>query len=281
MADDTDGHLAYLPGDVINERYEILSTLGEGTFGKVARVRDLETNTHVALKIIKNIHKYREAAKLEINVLKKLNAKDPQGKHLCVRMYDSFNYFGHMCLTFEVLGESVFDFLKSNSYVPYPLEQVRHIAYQLCHAVRFMHDNKLTHTDLKPENVLFVTNDWFIDSVAMPSSTTSGNVSKKSVRRMRDTRVKLIDFGSATFEWEHHSSIVSTRHYRAPEVILELGWSYPCDVWSIGCIVFELYHVSPSLSFAASWIRTLYHNHSLSHKKMRYQRLFERNRIAT
>lgn len=131
VADDTDGHLAYLPGDVLVDRYEILSTLGEGTFGKVARVRDLETNASVALKIIKNIHKYREAAKLEINVLRKLNAKDPQGKHLCVRMFDSFNYYGHMCLTFEVLGESVFDFLKSNSYVPYPLEQVRHIAYQV------------------------------------------------------------------------------------------------------------------------------------------------------
>ena len=61
---------------------------------------------------------------------------------------------------------------------------------------------------------------------------------------MRDTRVKLIDFGSATFDWEHHSSVVSTRHYRAPEVILELGWSHPCDVWSIGCIIFELYNVS-------------------------------------
>lgn len=34
---------------------------------------------------------------------------------------------------------------------------------------------------------------------------------------------------------------MSTRHYRAPEVILELGWSHPCDVWSIGCILFELY----------------------------------------
>jgi len=56
-------------------------------------------------------------------------------------------------------------------------------------------------------------------------------------------RVKLIDFGSATFEWEHHSSIVSTRHYRAPEVILEIGWSHPCDVWSIGCIIFELHQV--------------------------------------
>ena len=57
-------------------------------------------------------------AKLEINVLRKLNAKDPNGVHLCVRMFDSFNYFGHMCLTFEVLGESVFDFLKSNNYQP-------------------------------------------------------------------------------------------------------------------------------------------------------------------
>ena len=117
--------------------------LGEGTFGKVAKVRDLSSSgTQYALKVIKNIHKYREAAKLEINVLRKLNAKDPTGVHLCVRMFDSFNYFGHMCLTFEVLGESVFDFLKSNQYVPYPLSQVRHIAYQLCHAVKFMHDNR-------------------------------------------------------------------------------------------------------------------------------------------
>eukprot|EP00095_Tigriopus_kingsejongensis_P012728 maker-scaffold43_size480169-snap-gene-2.23 protein:Tk12728 transcript:maker-scaffold43_size480169-snap-gene-2.23-mRNA-1 annotation:"serine threonine-protein kinase doa" len=232
VADDVDGHLAYLVGDVIGERYEIVSNLGEGTFGKVAKVRDLETHNYFALKIIKNIHKYREAAKLEINVLKKLNAKEDESKFLCVRMFDSFNFFGHMCLTFEVLGESVFDFLKSNAYAPYPMEQVRNISQQLCQAVAFMHDHKVTHTDLKPENVLFVTNDWYSENVP--------NV-KKPVRRMRDTRVKLIDFGSATFEWEHHSSVVSTRHYRAPEVILELGWSHPCDVWSIGCIIFELH----------------------------------------
>ena len=35
--------------------------------------------------------------------------------------------------------------------------------------------------------------------------------------------------------------MVSTRHYRAPEVILELGWSQPCDVWSLGCIIYELF----------------------------------------
>ena len=39
---------------------------------------------------------------------------------------------------------------------------------------------------------------------------------------------------------KYFPQIVSTRHYRAPEVILELGWSHPCDVWSIGCIIYEL-----------------------------------------
>lgn len=52
--------------------------------------------------------------------------------------------------------------------------------------------------------------------------------------------IKVIDFGSATFEEGYHSSVVSTRHYRAPEIILGTGWSYPCDMWSVGCILMEL-----------------------------------------
>lgn len=51
----------------------------------------------------------------------------------------------------------------------------------------------------------------------------------------------MIDFGSATFEQDYHSAIVSTRHYRAPEIIMGLGWSYPCDIWSIGCILVEFF----------------------------------------
>ena len=119
---------------------------------------------------------------------------------------------------------------------------------------QFLHDNHLTHTDLKPENILFVSTDWYTEFCP---------VSKRNIRRMRDTRVKLIDFGSATFDWEHHSSVVSTRHYRPPEVILELGWAQPCDVWSIGCILFELYQVranirktqlsSPRLGLVSEW----------------------------
>ncbi|KAG9873677.1 dual specificity tyrosine-phosphorylation-regulated kinase 3, partial [Aureobasidium melanogenum] len=43
------------------------------------------------------------------------------------------------------------------------------------------------------------------------------------------------------FDDEYHSSVVSTRHYRAPEIILNLGWSFPCDIWSIGCILVEFF----------------------------------------
>lgn len=101
------------------------------------------------------------------------------------------------------------------SIFQYPLEQVRHIAYQMCHAVKFLHENQLTHTDLKPENILFCSSDYDI---------SFDNRRKKGFRRVKNSEVRLIDFGSATFDYEHHSTIVSTRHYRAPEVILELGW---------------------------------------------------------
>ena len=70
VTDDSDGHLAYLPGDFVSDRYEIMSTLGEGTFGKVVKCYDLVRNCFVALKMIKNVARYKDAAKLEINVLK-------------------------------------------------------------------------------------------------------------------------------------------------------------------------------------------------------------------
>ncbi|VEN44407.1 unnamed protein product [Callosobruchus maculatus] len=232
VEDDDEGHLIYRSGDILQDRYKILGTLGEGTFGKVVKVKDIEMDHSMALKIIKNVEKYREAAKLEINVLEKLADKDPDCIHLCVKMLDWFDYHGHMCIAFEMLGLSVFDFLKDNSYQPYPLDQVRHIGYQLCYSVKFLHENKLTHTDLKPENILFVDSDYDL---------VYNSKKRREVKRVKSTDVRLIDFGSATFDHEHHSTIVSTRHYRAPEVILELGWSQPCDVWSIGCILFELY----------------------------------------
>jgi serine/threonine protein kinase len=56
-----------------------------------------------------------------------------------------------------------------------------------------------------------------------------------------DTSIHVIDFGSAAFEGEYHMPVVTTRLYRAPEVVLQLPWGHPCDMWSLGCMLFELY----------------------------------------
>lgn len=72
------------------------------------------------------------------------------GFSLCVALLDSFDYYGHMCIAFDMLGLSVFDFLKENNYIPYPIDQVRHISYQLCLAVKCKSQNcsSWTHLDL-------------------------------------------------------------------------------------------------------------------------------------
>ncbi|XP_062848637.1 dual specificity protein kinase CLK2-like [Trichomycterus rosablanca] len=233
LDDDDEGHLLYQNGDLLQERYEIVDTLGEGTFGKVVQCIDHHREgSCVALKIVKNVEKYKEAALLEIKVLKKIKEKDPHNKESCVWMYGWFDYFDHVCISFELLSLSTFDFMKQNNYSPYTLGQVRHMAYQICSAVQFLHANRLTHTDLKPENILFINCDVI----------TYFNSKKQCEERvLKNTALKVVDFGSATFDHEHHSTVISTRHYRAPEVILELGWSQPCDVWSIGCVLLEYY----------------------------------------
>ncbi|KAJ8362040.1 hypothetical protein AAFF_G00400200 [Aldrovandia affinis] len=51
-------------------------------------------------------------------------------------MYDWFDYHGHMCISFELLVLSTFDFLKENNYLPYSIGQVRHMACQICQVVK-------------------------------------------------------------------------------------------------------------------------------------------------
>ena len=94
IEDDDEGHLIYSSGDILQNRFKVATTLGEGTFGKVVKVKDMFKNEVIALKVIKNVKKYREAAKLEINVLEKLAKYDPRGKHRCVQMLDWFDYHG-------------------------------------------------------------------------------------------------------------------------------------------------------------------------------------------
>ncbi|KAL1862978.1 hypothetical protein VTK73DRAFT_6522 [Phialemonium thermophilum] len=241
--DDDDGHYIVVPDADLTERYQMIRLLGQGTFGKVVQARDRRRGECVAIKIIRSVQKYRDASKIELRVLATLKANDEQNRNRCIHLRECFDYRGHICIVTDLLGQSVFDFLKSNNFVPFPNSQIQSFARQLFTSVAFLHDLNLIHTDLKPENILLCHNEYqtFTYNRKIPSSSTTVNRQATQRRVLLDTEIRLIDFGSATFQDEYHSSVVSTRHYRAPEIILGLGWSFPCDIWSIGCILVEFF----------------------------------------
>lgn len=82
-------------------------------------------------------------------------------------------------------------------------------------SLEYLHSLRLIHCDLKPENILI-----------------------KSYSRCE---VKIIDVGSSCFETDHLSSYVQSRSYRAPEVILGAPYGQKIDIWSLGCIMAELF----------------------------------------
>ncbi|KAL4440678.1 hypothetical protein ABPG77_000387 [Micractinium sp. CCAP 211/92] len=230
--DDCNGHYQFEIGENLAPRFKIMRKFGEGTFGQVLECWDRKRKDYVAVKIIRNIQKYRDAAMIELEALNTLAANDPAQECHCVQLLEWFDYRGHVCMVFERLGPSLYDFLRRNGYKPFPLAMAQAFARQLLESVAFMHELQLVHTDLKPENILVLNQEVAKD--AHPGNSKVGK------RLPASPVIRVIDFGSATFDADYHSTVVSTRHYRAPEVILGLGWSFPCDIWSLGCIIVEL-----------------------------------------
>ncbi|KAL5552768.1 hypothetical protein UlMin_040169 [Ulmus minor] len=235
--DDKDGHYMFALGENLTSRYKIHRKLGEGTFGQVLECLDRETKEKVAIKVVRSLKKYREAAMIEIEVLQLLQRHDANSR--CVQIRNWFDYRNHICIVFEMLGPSLYDLLRKNMYSPFPVDLVRELGRQLLECVAFMHDLRLIHTDLKPENILFVSPEY----VKVPDCKSTSRSPREEVfykRLPKSSAIKVIDFGSTAFDHQTLNYIVSTRHYRAPEVILGLGWYYPCDIWSVGCILVEL-----------------------------------------
>ena len=238
--DDTVGHYQGQTGDVISNRYKIVKDVGLGTFGRVLECIDLKRNrsqSHVAIKVVRNIKRYIDSAKIEADIVGEVNAhRDPlnqqRGIELFAEMFSCFGFQGHFCLVFECLGQSLYDYIKSHDYRPFKVHDTRNISQQLLSALDFIHSmtpNPLIHTDLKLENILLVNDREMLDKDGVPT--------------LESTKIKVIDFGGATYDNERKSSIINTRQYRAPEVILQHkdGWSTPSDMWSAACIIIELH----------------------------------------
>lgn len=244
---------------MVGDRYRVVRDVGMGTFGRVVQCEDLRRDLHrdggdfrgspgswrrrrdgrdgvpsvVAIKIVRNVRRYHESALIEADICERVGREQQrQNRDFCARMLDRFGMpSGHYCLVFECLGQSLYDFTKRHDYQPFPMYCVRDFARQLLEALDFLRGFGLIHTDLKPENILLSTNE----------ETTYRSWDGATLRVPASTKVKVIDFGGATYDNEKKSTTVNTRQYRAPEVILGWGWSFPSDLWSAGCIISELY----------------------------------------
>ena len=146
--------------------------MGQGTFGKVVQCFDKVKNEHVAIKIIRNIQKYRDAAKIELRVLSTLKKFDPDNTNHCIHLRECFDYRGHICIVTDLLKISLYDFWKIINILDFR-SQIQSIAKQLIRTVCFLHDLGIIHTDLKPENVLLKDDSYHklkITSLTMTSA---------------------------------------------------------------------------------------------------------------
>jgi len=245
-------HFDWKPGHMLNRRYELQCLLGDGTFGRCCLAKDTQNGEQVAIKIIRDVKRYMENAKIEADILKDIRKADPKGTSGCALMSETFTHEQkYYCLVFEPLGMSLYDFVKQNLFRGFWMQDLQSFSKQCMEALKFLHESlKLTHTDLKPENILLTSmqpaqpaafpreEDWNRRRRASSSAWESGAA---PYLRPVNSLIKLIDFGNATYEDEHHSSIINTRQYRGPEVLLASGWDEKSDLWSIGCILMELY----------------------------------------
>ncbi|EJU04052.1 kinase-like protein [Dacryopinax primogenitus] len=199
-----------------NGRYLILDVLGQGTFGQVVKCQNIKTHEIVAVKVVKNKPAYFNQSMMEVTILELLNKQwDPNDEHHILRLRDTFIHKKHLCLVFELLSSNLYELIKQNQFGGLSTQLVKVFTAQLLDALSVLKDARLIHCDLKPENIL--------------------------LKSLQSPQIKVIDFGSACHERQTVYTYIQSRFYRSPEVLLGMSYTASIDMWSLGCIVVELF----------------------------------------
>lgn len=209
------------------QNYEKVSVIGKGSYGEVWKARDtLNPNMMVALKRIKSPSDDEGvSANLlrEVSLLIELNRHN--NEHI-VKLIDvcqgNHNIRGmELYLVFEHVEQDLSSYLTKAGPEGLSSRQIKSIMYQLLDGISVIHENRIQHRDLKPQNVLI---------------TDSG-------------LVKIADFGLARLYKPNsiQTSVVVTLWYRSPEVLLmsQDGYASAVDLWAAGCIFGELARLQP------------------------------------
>uniref|UniRef100_A0A8C7RRU8 non-specific serine/threonine protein kinase n=1 Tax=Oncorhynchus mykiss TaxID=8022 RepID=A0A8C7RRU8_ONCMY len=195
--------------------YHVLEMIGEGSFGRVYKGRKKFSGQVVALKFIPKVgrsEKELRNLKREIDIMRGLEHPN------IVLLLDSFETEREVVVVTEYAEGELFQILEDDGNLPE--SQVRDIACQLVSALYYLHSHRILHRDMKPQNILL----------------GKGGV------------VKLCDFGFAramSVSTLVLTSIKGTPLYMSPELVEEKPYDHTADLWSLGCILYELHTGAP------------------------------------
>ncbi|NXQ21906.1 STK36 kinase, partial [Peucedramus taeniatus] len=197
------------------ENYHVLEMIGEGSFGRVYKGRRKHSAQVVALKFIPKVGRSEKELKnlqREIEIVRDLHHPN------IIQMLDSFETAKEVVVVTDYAEGELFQILEDDGSLPE--NQVQTIAAQLISALYYLHSHRILHRDMKPQNILLG----------------------------KDGVVKLCDFGFARAMSIHTmvlTSIKGTPLYMSPELVEERPYDHTADLWSVGCILYELFVGTP------------------------------------
>ncbi|XP_032565147.1 myosin-IIIa isoform X5 [Chiroxiphia lanceolata] len=214
-----------------SDTWEIIETIGKGTYGKVFKVLNKKNGSKAAVKILDPVHDIDEEIEAEYNILKALSDHPNVVKFYGMYYKKDVKNGDQLWLVLELCnGGSVTDLVKGFLKRGERMNELI-IAYILREALmglQHLHENKTIHRDIKGNNILL---------------TTEGGV-------------KLVDFGVSaqlTSTRLRRNTSVGTPFWMAPEVIaceqqLDSSYDARCDAWSLGITAIELGDGDPPLA---------------------------------
>lgn len=222
---------------LIQGRYRLLELIGRGGMGEVWRARDESLGRRVAVKCLKagraqgnrslgnELHqRFRREARVAASL---------QHRGVTV-VHDFGDSDGTPFLVMELLeGVNLSQLLKENDGHPLAVEDIWDITLQICEALAYTHAQDIVHRDLKPANVM----------------------------RLTDGTVKICDFGIAHLGQEpgftarapHGGAAMGTPHYMSPEQISGREVDQRSDLYSMGCVLYELATGRPPFDLEDTW----------------------------
>ena len=198
--------------------YEVVKQLGKGGYGKVYEVKNKKTGEirackHLSKLNIKDLEKFRR----EIEILKKMDHPN------IIKLYEVFESERSLYLIMEECkGGEIFDRIIEHiqNKKMYSEKDAAVIFQQVMSCIQYCHNQNICHRDIKPENILYLN----------PGSELNN-------------RIKIIDFGLSQAA-DKLKTKVGTAYYVSPE-ILQGNYTYLCDIWSAGVILYILLSGDP------------------------------------